>query len=165
MPFLHLGTACTGRFAAAPSSLHALLPSPQNLIANLELEFRITPIRITSLQFSNRKFFAISSFLDRVAYRNSQATKVLIENARLNSELTGKDSNRLQISNRERIEVPVPPHSVQSSPLPIPSSNLQVSNPEPSNQPVAFATHRPTTLRFALFRGAMLRAVSRRESE
>jgi hypothetical protein len=31
------------------------------LIANLELEFHISPIRISNLKFSNRKFFAIFS--------------------------------------------------------------------------------------------------------
>jgi hypothetical protein len=134
MPFLDFGAARTP-FAAVPSGLQPLIPRLQNLIANLELEFRITPIRITKLQFSNRKFFAISSFLNRAAYRKSQATKVLIENARLNSELTGKDSNRLQISNRARIEVSCSAALSQSSPLPIPSSNLQVSNPEPPTSP------------------------------
>ena len=135
MPFLDFGAACTTRFAAVPSSLQPLIPRLQNLIANLELEFRVTPIRINKLQFSNRKFFAISAFPNRAAYRKSQATKVLIENARLNSELTGKDSNRLQISNRERIDVSCSAALSQSSPLPIPSSNLQVSNPEPPTSP------------------------------
>src|ERR1700741_930626 len=33
--------------------------APQFLIANLELEFDLSPIRISNLKFSNRKFFAI----------------------------------------------------------------------------------------------------------
>ena len=88
MPFFHL-VACTIRFAAVPASLQPLIPRLQNLIANLELEFRVNPIRINDLEFSNRKFFAISSFLTCAAHRESQATEFLIENARLNSELSG----------------------------------------------------------------------------
>jgi hypothetical protein len=34
---------------------------PEFLIANLELEFHVSPIRITKLRFFNRKFFAIFS--------------------------------------------------------------------------------------------------------
>ena len=34
--------------------------SPKFLIANLELEFNLIPIRISNLRFSNRKFLAIS---------------------------------------------------------------------------------------------------------
>jgi hypothetical protein len=33
--------------------------APEFLIANLELEFHLSPIRISNLNFSNRKFFAI----------------------------------------------------------------------------------------------------------
>jgi hypothetical protein len=108
MPFLDFGAARTNPFAAVPSSLPPLIPRLQNLIANLELEFCITPVRITNLQFSNRKFFAISSFLNR----KSQTTKVLIENARLNSELTAKIPTvcKFLIENGSRF--PVPPHSV-----------------------------------------------------
>ena len=94
------------------------------LIANLELEFRINPIRITKLKFSNRKFLAISSFPTRSAHRESRATEFLIENARLNFELSGNDSSHLQISNRERIGVScsaAPSQSLQSSSI----SNLQ----------------------------------------
>ena len=35
--------------------------APEFLIANPELEFHVSPIRITKLEFSNRKFFAIFS--------------------------------------------------------------------------------------------------------
>jgi hypothetical protein len=133
MPFFHLDAPGTHHFAAIPSSLQPLIPRPQNLIANLELESRLTPLRINKLQFSNRKFFAISSALNRAAYRKSQATKVLIENARLNSDLTGKDSNRLQISNRERIEVSCSAALSQSRRY---QSHLPISkSPIPSLQP------------------------------
>jgi hypothetical protein len=86
-------------------SFQRLASSLQNLIANLELEFRVSPIRINELKLSNRKFSAISSFLPRVADRESQATEFLIANTRLTSELSGKDSSRLQISNRERMAI------------------------------------------------------------
>ncbi len=162
--FLHLDAACTSRFAAVASTLQARLPNLKHpwppvggrLIANLELESRVNPIRISELKFSNRKFLAISSFLSRTAYRESQAP-VLIENARLKSELNGNECSHLQISNRERIGVS------RSTALPNPAryqSRLRISKTPISNlQPVAFATHAPTSLRFALFPGAMLRAV------
>jgi hypothetical protein len=106
--------------------------SLQNLIANLELEFRVSPIRINELKFSNRKFSAILTkvrgfipsvnafkvmsvplalshprkpLLPRSADREPQATVILIANRRLKSELSGKDSSRLQISNRERMAI------------------------------------------------------------
>jgi ketosteroid isomerase-like protein len=82
MHFFHLGTACTGRFAAAPSSLHALLPSLKNLIANLELEFSVNPIRITKLEFPNRKFVAILSLLSGGTNLGSQATISNLQTAR-----------------------------------------------------------------------------------
>jgi hypothetical protein len=105
--------------------------SLQNLIANLELEFRASPIRINELKFSNRKFSAILTkvrgfipsanafkvmsvplalphprkpLLPRSADREPQAV-ILIANTRLKSELTSKDSSRLQISNRERMAI------------------------------------------------------------
>jgi len=43
--------------------------------------------------------------LPRSADREPQATEFLIANTRLKSELSGKDSSRLQISNRERIAI------------------------------------------------------------
>jgi hypothetical protein len=106
--------------------------SLQNLIANLELEFRVRPIRINELKFSNRKFSAILTkargfipsvnafkvmsvplalshprkpLLPRSADREPQATVVLIANTRLKFELSSKDSSRLQISNRERMAI------------------------------------------------------------
>jgi len=43
-----------------PSTRQVLNPALSVLIANLELEFRVSPLRITDLKFSNRKFFTIS---------------------------------------------------------------------------------------------------------
>ena len=106
--------------------------SLQNLIANLELEFRVSPIRINELKFSNRKFSAILTkvrgfipsvnafklmsvplalshprkpLLPRSADREPQARVILIANTRLKSELSARDSSRLQISNRERMAI------------------------------------------------------------
>lgn len=41
--------------------------SLQFLIANLELKFRVSPIRINELKFSNRKFFAILRGVFRIS--------------------------------------------------------------------------------------------------
>jgi hypothetical protein len=140
---LQLGVTCTSRFAAVPSGLQPLIPRLQHpwppcggrLIANLELEFPVNPIRITKLQFSNRKFLAILSFPTRATNRELQATEFLIENPRLNSDLSGNDSNRLRISNRERIGVSRSAALTRSSSSVVPSSNLQTSNLEPHTSP------------------------------
>ena len=119
--------------AAAPPNALIFLRCPSVfpiLIANLELEFRVSPIRITDLRFSNRKFFAISSFPTRATNRESQATEPLIENARLRSELSVNDSSRLQISNRERIGYPVPACSAEPARY---RSHLRFSKPPMSN--------------------------------
>ena len=81
------------------------------LIANLELEFRISPIRISKLKFSNRKFLTISSSLFRAAHLKPQVMEFLIENARLRFGLTHTKSSSLQISNRERIAISQPAQS------------------------------------------------------
>jgi hypothetical protein len=127
--FFRLGTACASHFAAVPSGRAALHPSLKKpwppcgarLIANLELEFSVNPIRITKLEFSNRKFFAILSLPTGATNLESQATEFLIENARLESDPRGKDFNRLQISNRERMGFPVP----------LPRRSVNRSNLEP----------------------------------
>ena len=133
-PLLQLDATWTSRFDAVSSSLQLLPPRLQNLIANLELEFRINHIRINELEFSNRKFFAISSLPTRATNRESQATEFLIENARLNSELSGNDSSRLQISNQERMGVPVPPRRVNPERY---RSRFRISKPPISNPPTA----------------------------
>ena len=51
------------------SSILHLDSSLQNLIANPELEFHVTPIRISDLKFSNRKFFTVF----RVAFQSYAA--------------------------------------------------------------------------------------------
>jgi hypothetical protein len=92
--------------------LHSSVQRPpsrlQFLIANLELEFRVSAIRINELKFSNRKFLAIlrpsfwilSSFeLQVPSFQN------LIENTPLRFRLTHTRISLLEISNRERMAV------------------------------------------------------------
>jgi hypothetical protein len=130
---LQLRVTCTSRFAAVPSSLQPLIPRLQNLIANLELEFRVTPIRITKLQFSNRKFFAISSSPTRATNRESQATEFLIENARLNSELSVKDPTvcKFLIENGSGFPVPLSANPARYQ------AHLRISKPLIPNLPAA----------------------------
>jgi hypothetical protein len=129
---LRTASANEGESRVLCSSFQRSASSLQNLIANLELEFRASPIRINELKFSNRKFSAILTkvrefipsvnafkvmsvplalshprkpLLPRSADREPQATVILIANARLKSQLSGNDSSRLQISNRERMAI------------------------------------------------------------
>src|ERR1700722_2273070 len=90
------------------SRLHSSVQRPpsrlQFLIANLELEFRVSAIRINELKFSNRKFLAIlrppfwilSSFELQVP-----SLQNLIENTPLRFRLT----HTKIISNRERMAI------------------------------------------------------------
>jgi hypothetical protein len=82
----------------------------QILIANLELEFQASPIRISELKIPNRKFSAVSSSPFRTLNRKPQAMNFLIENARLSFGLSPSRISVLEISNRERtaISQPVP---------------------------------------------------------
>jgi hypothetical protein len=93
------------------------------LIANLELEFLVSPIRITDLKFSNRKFFAISCPKEPRVYPgalgfqpappssrpcllathpSSLATAFLIETPRLEFHATPTKQSPLPISNRDK---------------------------------------------------------------
>ena len=81
------------------------------LIANLELEFRVSPIRISELKIPNRKFSTIlCPPLD--FQRSSQGSLRapghlwrLIENARLRSHVSPSRISQLEISNRERMAI------------------------------------------------------------
>jgi hypothetical protein len=99
MAFLPLGSIGQNNLGAVPASLQPLVPSLQNLIANLQLEFRLTPIRINELKFPNRKVFAILHrafrILSSLELQVSSLQK-LIANKRLKSELGAKDSIHLQ---------------------------------------------------------------------
>jgi hypothetical protein len=64
-------------FAISSSSIQHLDSSLQNLIANPELEFHVTPIRISELKFSNRKFFAVF----RVAFQSYAAAPLPLSTA------------------------------------------------------------------------------------
>src|SRR5579862_1379891 len=86
------------------------------LIANLELEFRVSPIRINELKIPNRKFLAILRSASRIL--SSPELQVpsslspwppsdgrLIENARLKFDLSPSRISQLEISNRERMAI------------------------------------------------------------
>ena len=79
------------------------------LITNLELEFRVSPIRITDLKFSNRKFFAIScvafqpsSTSSFSVQRRASSLQNLIETPRLELRATPTKQSSLPISNRDK---------------------------------------------------------------
>jgi hypothetical protein len=86
------------------------------LIANLELEFRVSPIRITDLRFSNRKFFAISCLAFQPSsthihtsaassfsvQRRASSLQNLIETPRLEFRATPTKQSSLPISNRDK---------------------------------------------------------------
>jgi hypothetical protein len=66
------------------------------LIANLELEFHLSPIRINELRFSNRKFFAI---FHRDGAIPSHSRQILIANPRLEFLVTRCKQTSETISN------------------------------------------------------------------
>ena len=86
------------------------------LIANLELEFRVSPIRITDLRFSNRKFFAISCLAFQPSsthihtsaassfsvQRRASSLQNLIETPRLEFRATPTKQSSLPNSNRDK---------------------------------------------------------------
>jgi hypothetical protein len=85
------------------------VPPTQFLIANLELEFQVSPIRINQLSFSNRKFFAISTHSSgqpAVGSRASRhlplAAEFLIETPRLKSLATPTKQSSVANSNRDK---------------------------------------------------------------
>ena len=86
--------------------------APKFLIANLELKFHLSPIRISNLNFSNRKFFAIfaAKFCTdgepRAALSSLQAPASsfpnLIETPRLEFLPTHRQHKHLSFSNRDK---------------------------------------------------------------
>ena len=105
--------------AAAPPNALIFLRCPSVfpfLIANLELDFRVSPIRITDLRFSNRKFFAISCLAfqpssthihtsaasSSSAQRRASSLQNLIETPRLEFRATPTKQSSLPISNRDK---------------------------------------------------------------
>src|SRR5579864_9380684 len=96
-----------------PSAAHLISAI---LIANLELEFRVSSIRIKELKFSNRKFLAILRSASRILSSPElqvpsslspwpPSDRRLIENARLKFYLSPSRISQLQISNRERMAI------------------------------------------------------------
>ena len=109
-----------GNGTAAKAIACRQTPSPTSttkfLIANLELEFRVSPIRITDLRFSNRKFFAISCLAFQPSsthihtsaassfsvQRRASSLQNLIETPRLEFRATPTKQSSLPISNRDK---------------------------------------------------------------
>ena len=80
----------------------------QILIANLQLNFRVNPIGINELKFSNRKFSTIlhpASPASPSFELQSPSLQNLIANARLRFDLSPSRISQLQISNRERMGI------------------------------------------------------------
>jgi hypothetical protein len=102
----------------APSSVfqQACLPPSRFLIANLELDLHVSPIRISELEFPNRKFFAIfrvtlqtsavpaptSAASPSSIRRLSHRLQNLIETPRLESPPTPTKLNPLADPNRDK---------------------------------------------------------------
>ena len=57
----------SGWLATTPAEHRCLSDALQFLIANPELEFELSPKRISNLEFSNRKFMTIFQFKNRAA--------------------------------------------------------------------------------------------------
>ena len=108
------------------------------LIANLELEFRVSPIRIKDLKFSNRKFFAIFCVAFRPSsthihtsaassfsvQRRAPCLQNLIETPRLEFSATHTKHSSLPISNRDKNALLAPQMPAMVG---IPRSTLVVS--------------------------------------
>src|ERR1700745_4161533 len=103
----------------ADSTPFAASHLPKFLIANLELEFKLTHRNESPLKIPNRKYFAIScpkrrrvplaplSFRTNLlaARHPSPATAFLIETPRLKIVATTRRSNKMQNSNRDKMGV------------------------------------------------------------
>ena len=97
-------------------------PCLRFLIANLELEFNLTPIRINDLKFSNRKFSVIfyvafqpprlafphRRFRPRASRAGAPSLQNLIETPRLEFSATPTKQSSLSISNRGKIALLAP---------------------------------------------------------
>jgi hypothetical protein len=93
----------------SPASHQSCAPPTHFLIANLELELNVSPIRINELKFSNRKYFAIFRVGPRHLVTNSLAGAFLIETARLESLATPTKQSPISDSNRDKTRVLRPP--------------------------------------------------------
>ena len=88
--------------APAPVPEQSCAPPTHFLIANLELELNVNPIRINELRFPNRKYFAIFRVgLERFS-ANPLPSTFLIETPRLKSLATPRKQRLSADSNRDR---------------------------------------------------------------
>jgi len=94
----------------APSSVfqQTCLPPSHFLIANLELELNVNPIRINELKFPDRKYFAIFR-VGLPQFKQSLATAFLIETPRLEFLATPTKQSPISDSNRDKTRVLRPP--------------------------------------------------------
>src|ERR1700752_4337093 len=92
-----------GSFGQSRASVpqQSCIPPTRFLIANLELEFHVNPIRINELKFPNRKYFAIFR-VGLPQFKNSLATSFLIETPRLKFAATPTKQRPIADSNRDR---------------------------------------------------------------
>ena len=117
---------------ALPSALQeTCVPPGCFLIANLELELNVNPIRINELRFPNRKYFAIFCVGPRHLVTNSLAGAFLIETPRLESLATPTKQSPSAKSNRDKIGLlsPAPRGATSHVTLTLraPQSNLPAS--------------------------------------
>ena len=90
------------RQAPAPVPEKSCATPTHFLIANLELEFHVTPIRINELRFPNRKYFAIFRVGLECFSANPVPSTFLIETPRLKSLATPRKQRLSADSNRDR---------------------------------------------------------------
>ena len=94
---------------ALPSAFQqTCVPPGCFLIANLELELNVNPIRINELKFPNRKYFAIFR-VGLPQFKQSLATAFLIETPRLEFLATPTKQSPISDSNRDKTRVLRPP--------------------------------------------------------
>ena len=92
----------------SPASHQSCAPPTHFLIANLELELNVNPIRINELKFPNRKYFAIFR-VGLPQFKQSLATAFLIETPRLEFLATPTKQSPISDSNRDKTRVLRPP--------------------------------------------------------
>jgi hypothetical protein len=86
----------------SPASHEFCVPPTHFLIANLELELHVSPIRISELKFPNRKYFAIFCVEPRHFFANSPAPASLIETPRLEFPARPTKQSSLADPNRDK---------------------------------------------------------------
>ena len=97
------------RQAPAPVPEQSCAPANHFLIANLELELNVNPIRINELRFPNRKYFAIFRVGLKRFSANPLPRTFLIETPRLKSLATPRKQRLSADFNRDKTRVLRPP--------------------------------------------------------